>query len=54
MWNGSLAAVTSAIAADASRQSRNSMPDTRADIDPDTSSASITRWPVLGTFSNAR
>jgi hypothetical protein len=52
--SGSVAAVTSAIAADASRHDRYDIPCTGDPIEPDTSSASMTRLPVDAAFSNDR
>jgi len=49
---GSVLAVTSASAADASRHD-SGRPDTAYVIDPDTSSASIVRFPVGSTAPNA-
>jgi len=51
---GSVAAVTSAMAAAASRQLTKSSPCTGAIIDPDTSSASIVRRPLGSTAPKAR
>lgn len=51
---GSVAAVTSAIAAEASRQLSPSSPCTFAPMDPDTSSASITRLREGSTPAKAR
>ncbi len=54
MCCGSEAAVTSAMAADASRHETNGSPDTPTVMDPETSSASMVRLPVVGTFRNVR
>src|SRR5439155_9251747 len=53
-YDGSTAAVTSAIAADASRHERYGIPCTGALIDPDTSSASMSRLPLVSTLPNDR
>ena len=52
--SGSVAAVTSAIAAEASRQLRWSIPSTDALMEPDTSSASIIRLRAGSTAPKAR